>query len=442
MYSDYALHEHMQSGLRTLFGGAAANARMASSVMKFWGVSDAHREFEAAATMLSRSFRHYPKPNFNLPTTNIDGTAVQVREQTVLTKPYGDLVHFQRDTDRSDPKLLIVAPMSGHHATLLRGTVEAMLPHHEVYITDWANARDVPRSQGDFGLDDYVDYVRSYLTALGPNTHVLAVCQPTVPVLAASALMAAADDPNQPLSLTVMGGPIDTRAAPTKVTEVAHKHSLSWFKQMALSEVPGCYAGAGQIVYPSYKQIANFVMMNPDRHVRSHWDLYDHLRRGNAESASKLIGFYDEYLVGPDMSGRYFIDTVDQVFKRQTLAKGEMSIHNQRVDLSAMRHMALLTVEGERDDISAPGQTVAAHNLCNNIAQERHFAHLQPKVGHYGIFEGRAWREEISPRVAAFIRKTGVDNGLKYSEIPVNTRLIPPNLWRSGEAVNHPVPTH
>lgn len=441
MFADYAIQDATSQSMRFMFGAAAIGTQFTGNLMRSAGFGLAHREFEAASRFLERSARTYEKPAFNLPVTRIGDSIAPVTETIVMKKPYGDLLHFERAVDRDDPKTLIVAPMSGHYATLLRGTVEALLPHHDVYITDWGNARDVPLSEGDFGLDDYVDYVRSFLTRLGPDTHVVAVCQPTVPVLAASALMAAANDPNTPISLTVMGGPIDTRAAPTEVTRFADRHSLDWFKRAALSDVPLGYAGAGQVVYPGFKQLTGFMMMNPDRHVRSHKDMFNHLRQGDDESAAKIMEFYDEYLAVQDMSGRFYIDTVDHVFKRQSLARGEMIIQNQRVDLSALRHTALLTVEGERDDISAPGQTIAAHFLCNNISPEQHFQHLQPKVGHYGIFEGRAWREEISPRVAAFIRKTGVDNGLKYSEIPPNTRLMPPNLWQADAGINHPAPT-
>lgn len=425
MFADYAIQDNMSRTIRFAFGAATMGAQIGSNMMRQFGMAHAQREFSATAKLLERSARSYDKPSFNLPIANIDGRLVQVHEDVALAKPYGDLLHFRRDTDRTDPKTLVVAPMSGHYATLLRGTVEALLPHHDVYITDWGNARDVPRSKGDFGLDDYVDYVRGFLTHIGPGTHVVAVCQPTVPVLAATALMAAAHDPHQPASLTLMGGPIDTRAAPTEVTRFADKHSLDWFRSAALSDVPLGYAGAGQIVYPGYKQLTGFMMMNPDRHVRSHEKMFEHLRQGDDESAAKIMEFYDEYLAVQDLSGRFYMETIDNVFKRQTLARGEMIVHNQRVDLSAIRHTAIFTVEGERDDISAPGQTVSAHKLCNNISPSQRFAHIQPKVGHYGIFEGRAWREEISPLVSAFIRKTGVDNGLKYSEISRDTRPMP-----------------
>lgn len=428
MYADYTLHDNMSRTMRLMFGAATMSANITSHVMRHAGLSHAQKEFSAAARFLERSARHYEKPAFNLPMTRIGDRFVSVTEEAVVQKPYGDLLHFKRDTDRSDPTLLVVAPMSGHYATLLRGTVEALLPHHDVYITDWANARDVPVSKGDFGLDDYVEYVRGFLTHLGPNTHVVAVCQPTVPVLAATALMASANDPHQPASLTLMGGPIDTRAAPTEVTRFADKHSLDWFRNAALSDVPFGYAGFGQTVYPGYKQLTGFMMMNPDRHVRSHEKMFEHLRQGDDESAAKIMEFYDEYLAVKDLSGRFYMDTIDHVFKRQTLARGEMIIQNQRVDLSAIRHTAIFTVEGERDDISAPGQTASAHKLCNNISRSQRFGHIQPKVGHYGIFEGRAWREEISPLVSAFIRKTGVDNGLKYSEIPGDTRPMPSNF--------------
>lgn len=427
MMLDYALQDQMQRGLRIFFGMASGNMSAAARVMSSLGLEQAGNEFAAASTLFNRTCRSYDKPAFNLPDTQIGNKVVPVTERVVSHRPYGDLVHFERQTDRKDPTTLLVTPMSGHYATLLRGTVEALLPHHNLYVTDWANARDVGRAHGDFGLDSYTDYIRSHLQQLGPHTHVIAVCQPTVPVLAAVALMAKAGDPNQPLSMTLMGGPIDTRAAPTEVTKFAEKHSMDWFKSAALSEVPAGYKGVGQTVYPGFKQLTGFMMMNPERHVRSHWDMFNHLRQGDRESAERIKAFYDEYLAVQDLSGRFYIETVDQVFKRHSLPKGEMVIENHRVNLAAIQNTALFTVEGERDDISAPGQTIAAHRLCHNIPPDRRFEHLQSKVGHYGIFEGHYWREEICPRVAAFIRNTGMDNGLKYSKNPVNTRLIPPN---------------
>lgn len=424
-FADYAVHDEVQRTLRGIFWAASANTRLAGNVLKMFGLTGAQREFEAVSDIFDRSSHTYEKPSFNLPTTRIGNRDVPVSEHVVLHQPYGDLVHFERDTSRNDPKTLLVTPMSGHYATLLRSTVEGLLPHHDLYITDWANARDVPKAEGDFGLDTYVEYIRGHLQHLGPNTHVVAVCQPTVPVLAATSLMAAAKDPNQPISLTLMGGPLDTRAAPTEVTRFAEGHSLQWFKDNALSKVPCGYAGAGQSVYPGFKQLTGFMMMNPDKHVQSHLDMFNHLRRGDRQSAQKIAEFYDEYLAVQDLAGRFYIETIDQVFKRHLLPKGEMIIGNHKVDPSAIRGTALLTIEGELDDISAPGQTIAAHRMCNNISPKQHFNHLQRGVGHYGIFAGRAWKEEIRRFLTALAHHAGVDNGLKYSPIQGDTRSMP-----------------
>ncbi|PZO88313.1 MAG: polyhydroxyalkanoate depolymerase [Micavibrio aeruginosavorus] len=428
MFADYAIHDWNERNLRTIFGMAAAGLGGLELNSGIAGLSSLKKEFGAARHMMGRIAATYSKPAFNLPYTAIHGVKVAVSEQTVWSAPYCNLVNFKRDTDRNDPKVLLAAPLSGHYATLLRGTVEALLPSHDVYVTDWVNARDVQPKAGKFGLDDYVSYIKDMLRHMGAGAHVIAVCQPTVPVLAAVSQMAADDEAFQPLSMTLMGGPIDTGAAPTEVTKLAETRPLQWFKDNALSVVPGGYAAAGMTVYPGYKQLTGFMMMNAERHVQSHWDMFSHLRQGDQESAGKIAAFYDEYLAVMDIPADFYIETVEQVFQKRSLAKGEMIIGNQKVSPSAIRNTALLTVEGEKDDISAPGQTEAAHTLCNNISSSRKFHHLQRGCGHYGIFEGRRWRDEICPRVTGFIRQAGVDNGLKYSEIPGNTRLLPSNF--------------
>lgn len=442
-FMDYALHRQMEIVNGIGSNSAAAMCSIASAGLRLWGQGQLSQEFSAAATMLRRAGMTFDKPAFNLPTTRIGDESVSVREEVSLSKPYGNLLHFKRDTNRNDPKVLLVAPMSGHYATLLRGTVEALLPHHDVYITDWTNARDVDPRHGDFGLDTYAQYVEEFLDHLGADTHVIAVCQPTVPVLAAISQMAERKSPNQPLSMTLMGGPIDTRAAPTEVTKLGEAKSLSWFREHALSVVPAGFAAAGEPVYPGFKQLTGFLMMNPDRHQKSHREMFDHLRAGDKESAEKIATFYDEYLAVMDIPARFYMETIDQVFQRQLLAKGEMVLNGQAVNPGHIQRTALMTVEGGRDDIAAPGQTAAAHALCSGLTAGKHFHHLEEQSGHYGIFEGRRWRENIMPRLTSFIRQTGVDNRLKYDEIPANTRSIPPILWAfSGAKVNDPFAPH
>jgi len=440
MLIDYAIHDAYQLGLKTYFGGAAMGYDTLSAQARMMGMDDLGRKFSASATMLGRGVKSYGKPAFNIPATKIDGVEIDVREDVVLRKSFCNLLHFARDTDRNDPKVLLVAPLSGHYATLLRGTVEALLPHHDVYITDWINARDVHAREGRFGLADYASYVVDMLDHLGPDTHVMAVCQPTVPVLAAVSLMAQNNHRAQPLSMTLMGGPVDVRAAPTSVVKFGEDHSMDYFRHNVMTMVPLPYKGFTRIVHPGFKQLTGFWMMNPERHQDSHRDMFNHLRQGDSESADRIGAFYDEYLSVMDLPGEFYLDTIEMVFQRASLAKGEMLLGNQHVDPTYIKKTAILTIEGEKDDISAPGQTVAAHKLVNGLPPEKHFHHLQAGSGHYGIFEGRRWRSEICPRVTHFIRAQAVDNGLKYSEISGDTGLIPPNLWASSGALTTPAP--
>jgi poly(3-hydroxybutyrate) depolymerase len=369
------------------------------------GKSEMGRLIGATAEMIERGTRRFGKPKFGLSEAMIAGEAVAVTETIALRKPFCELRHFERATDRDDPRVLIVAPISGHHATLLRGTVAALLPHHDCYITDWIDAKLAPLSAGRFGLDDYVDYVVDFLRFLGPNTHVLAVCQPAVPVMAAVSLMASADDPAQPLTMTLMGGPIDSRAAPTAVTKLAEGHPLSWFERSVIDTVPFTYPGAGRRVYPGFIQLTGFMQMNLDRHVNAHIKLFRHLIRGDGENAGATTKFYDEYLAVMDLSAEFYLETVETVFQKHLLPKGEMTVHGERVEPAAIRKTALLTVEGELDDISAPGQTIAAHALCSGLRADQKFNLFQKGVGHYGIFNGRRWREEIMPVLRHWIRQ-------------------------------------
>lgn len=445
----YHFHDMWKAGLRHYFNSMAAATNINAQIIRHAAQNTAlpavtrqlARDMEASAAVMERMGRHYPKPSFNLPQTRIAGKTVAVREDIVADKPYCTLKRFARDTARNDPKILIVAPMSGHYATLLRGTVEALLPHNDVYITDWKDARDVPLKDGSFGLDDYIDYVRDMVRELGPDTHILAVCQPTVPVMAAVATLAAEKDAVKPLSMTLMGGPIDTRAAPTSVTAYADKHPIEWFRDNVTMTVPPWYKGAGQKVYPGFMQLAGFMMMNPDKHYKSHMDLFRHLRQGDGESAAKITEFYDEYLAVCDLPARFYLETVDHVFKKQSLANGTLTWRGRKVDPALITETALFTVEGALDDIAAPGQTLAAHGLLGGLDRARHFHYVQDGAGHYGIFNGRRWRDEIAPRIEAFVRKEGFEKGLVYDDIhdekgAKKAIKIPPP-WDGKTAPNH-----
>jgi poly(3-hydroxybutyrate) depolymerase len=366
--------------------------------------------FRAAAAwfeLFDRATQRRTKPAFGLASTEISGRRIAVREQVLADKPFCRLLHFARDLDvrRNDPRVLVVAPMSGHHATLLRGTVETLLPAHEVIITDWADARMVPLSAGNFDLADYIDYIIDFLRLLGPQTHVLAVCQPSPPVLAATALLAAAGDPATPKSLTLMGGPVDTRVSPTAVNFVGASQSLEWFERKVIDLVPPHYPGAMRRVYPGFLQLGGFMSMNPDRHVQSHIEFFHHLVVGDGESAAAHRRFYDEYLSAMDLSADFYLDTLRHVFQEHSLPRGRFRHRGEKVDPSAIRRTALMTIEGELDDISGLGQTRAAHDLCRSIpaARRRHLE--QAGVGHYGIFNGRKWRQSIYPAWADFVRR-------------------------------------
>ena len=366
------------------------------------------RSITAGVELFERSTRRYGKPEFDLPTTLIDGKPVAVEEHVVWRKPFCSLLHFKRDLPKNrkpDPKLLIVAPMSGHYATLLRGTVEAMLPDHEVFITDWTDARMVPMSEGTFDLDGYVDYVIEMLHHLGESTHVMAVCQPSVPVLAAVSIMEEDGDPNAPATMTLMGGPIDTRIKPTVVNNLAEDKGTDWFRRNVIMRVPFPHPGFMRSVYPGFLQLTGFMSMNLDRHVTAHHDLFRHLIEGDGDSADKHRDFYDEYLAVMDLTAEFYLQTVETVFVRHSLPKGEMTYRGRLVRPELIRNTALLTVEGENDDISGVGQTAAAHRLCSGLPKAKKTHYLQPKVGHYGVFNGSRFRAEIAPRIARFARK-------------------------------------
>lgn len=365
------------------------------------------RSVAGAAELFERTTRRYAKPEFGITETRVDFVRVPVKEKTVWSKPFCNLIHFERKLSadrRPDPKILIVAPMSGHYATLLRGTVETFLPSAEVFITDWTDARMVPLADGPFDLDDYVDYVIDMLRWLGPDTHVIAVCQPSVPVLSAVSVMEARGDEAAPATMTLMGGPIDTRRNPTAVNLLAEEKGTDWFRDSVITTVPWPHPGFGRPVYPGFLQLSGFMSMNLDRHLIAHKDFFMHLVKDDGDSAEKHREFYDEYLAVMDLTAEFYLQTVETVFVRHALPKGEMTHRGELVDPSAVRNVALLTVEGENDDISGLGQTKAAHDLCVNIPDRMRAHHMQPKVGHYGVFNGSRFRADIAPRILDFIR--------------------------------------
>ena len=364
------------------------------------------RGMAAAAELFERTTRRYGKPAWDIDHTTTHGERVAVTDRVVWERPFCQLRHFEKaagHNGRDQPRLLMVAPLSGHYATLLRGTVTAMLPDHDVYVTDWVDARMVPVSDGSFDLDDYIDYLISMLHVIGPGAHVMAVCQPSVPVVAATAIMEARGEAYLPASMILMGGPIDTRINPTSVNSLAEQRDLDWFRQNVIMKVPFPHPGFMRDVYPGFLQLSGFMSMNLDRHVEAHRDLFRHLVEGDGDSADKHRDFYDEYLAVMDMTAEFYLQTVDTVFIRHALPRGEMTHRGEPVDPAAIRSVAMLTVEGENDDISGVGQTQAAHAVLTGIPAAMRAHHLQPKVGHFGVFNGSRFRAEVAPRIADFI---------------------------------------
>lgn len=408
----YQLHELQRKVLNPLSLWAQASSELFSSPYSPFAYTPFARRMAAGYELLHRLGKQYEKPQFDLPTTSIDGTEVSVAEEIALGKPFCRLLHFKRlAPDRlarrkPDPKVLIVAPLSGHHATLLRDTVRAMLPEHDVWITDWIDARLVPLSQGAFHLDDYIDYVTEFIRLVG-DVHVISVCQPTVPVLAAVSLMATNKDPALPRSMTMMGGPIDPSRNPTTVNTLAMKKSHSWFENHVIFKVPTSYPGYLRRVYPGFLQHTGFVAMNPDRHLNSHWDFYLDLIKGDDEDAEAHRRFYDEYNAVIDLPAEYYLDTIRIVFQEHRLPSGTWFVRGTRVAPEDIRTVRLFTIEGELDDISGSGQTQAAHDLCTGIAKSRRQHLTAMGAGHYGIFSGRRWREKIYPQIRDFIRADG-----------------------------------
>jgi poly(3-hydroxybutyrate) depolymerase len=407
----YNLHEFNRALLSPATHLAHAGALMFSSPGSWLSLLPGAAPVAAGYELLYRIGKTYEKPSFGIESVEIRGAKVPVVEQTVLTKPFCRLLRFKRYSDqpevvaslKRDPVVLVVAPLSGHHATLLRDAVRTLLPSHKVYVTDWTDARTVPLDKGPFTLEDYVAYLREFIRLIGvERLHVMSVCQATVPTLAAVALAAAAGEP-QPRSLVMMGGPIDTRRSPTQVNQLATLKSLSWFDSHLLHEVPALYPGRGRRVYPGFLQHASFMAMNPVRHMSSHWDFYQHLVRGDLSDAEEHRRFYDEYNAVLDLAAEYYLDCIRIVFQQHLLPRGLWNVAGQRVAPEAVTGPSLLTIEGELDDISGLGQTQAAHELCTGIPAERKRHLTVAGAGHYGIFSGRRWRQIVYPQVAEFI---------------------------------------
>lgn len=403
----YTINEMQRQWLGGASLLAGATSRALQNPLNPWAQFGALPVMAHALDVFAHSTETRGKPAFGLDTTEIDGETVAVTEEIVDRKPFGQLKRFAREGREGDPKLLIVAPMSGHFATLLRGTVERMLPGHDVHITDWRDAKNVSLEEGGFDLDDYIDYVIDWLEVMGPGAHVLAVCQPSVPVYAAAALMNADDHPATPATLTLMGGPIDTREAPTAVNLTAQDRPFSWFEQTVIATVPSGFPGAGRKVYPGFLQLAGFMSMNLGNHLTSHWEMFKHLVAGDESGADLTKSFYDEYRSVADMAAEFYLQTIDVVFQRHALPKGEMTHRGRRVDPAAITKTALLAVEGERDDISGLGQTRAALTIATGLAEDRKRYLMAEGAGHYGIFNGSRWRDRIAPEVERFIRAFG-----------------------------------
>ncbi|ATQ44740.1 polyhydroxyalkanoate depolymerase [Caulobacter mirabilis] len=413
----YALHE------ATYY--AASPMRAAARLARDWWSSPLNparetmvgRSLYAGADLYANVTRRYGKPDWHIDEIQVNGHPVRVRPTTVWESPWCRLVQFDRDMADMrnagrltlDPAVLIVAPMSGHYATLLRGTVEAFAPDHAVFITDWKNARDVPMLEGRFDFNDYIDHIQQMLRAMGHRAHVVAVCQPGPPVLAAAALMAQDQDPRRPRTMTFMGSPIDARLSPTVTNKLAEERPFTWFQSNMIYTVPPPYPGVGRRVYPGFVQLASFMSMNLERHQNAHKRYFQHLVSGDGDSADKHLAFYDEYLAVMDLTEEFYLQTIDLVFQSYALPKGELEHRGRLVDPAAITDIGLMTVEGELDDISGIGQTQAAHDLCPNIPADLKLDYIQQGVGHYGVFNGRRFREEIFPKVADFIRRCDPD---------------------------------
>lgn len=400
LYYAYQLQSDLMKPVRAM---ADAAANLLTGPLAGQIDSPTLRNLAAAFEMVSRAGLTHARPPFGIDSVRVGDEDVPVTEEAAFTTPFGTLLRFRKASNAVQPRVLVVAPLSGHFATLLRNTVAVLLPEHDVYITDWHNARDVGVEHGRFGFDEYVDHVIRFLEELGPGAHLVSVCQPCAHAFAAVAVMAQTDNPAQPASMTLMAGPIDTRINPTTVNELATTHSIDWFERNLISRVPRGFPGAGRRVYPGFVQLNAFMSMNPKRHVDTHIDLFGHLAKGDLERAETTKTFYDEYFAVLDLTAEFYLETVNLVFQRHVLPKGELTWHGELVEPAAIRKTALLTVEGERDDICSVGQTLAAQDLCTGIRPYKKRHHLQAGVGHYGVFSGSRWAGQIYPIVRNMI---------------------------------------
>jgi polyhydroxyalkanoate depolymerase len=397
-YADLALPVRGMAALTALMMRAQLFGPLAPP---WWG------SVAAAWEMVARTGLTHHRPPYGIDRVTVGGQEIAVREEIAARTPFATLLRFRKDLDTSQPRVLLVAPMSGHFATLLRGTVRTMLPEHDVYITDWHNARDVPLEHGSFGLDDFVDHVIRFLEAMGPESHVVAVCQPCVAVLGAVAVMAEGRHPALPRSMTLMAGPIDARVSPTKVNELATSRPIEWFRRHLIDRVPWQYPGAMRPVYPGFVQLAAFMSMNIGRHLTAHAQMHEHMARGDLEKARATRAFYEEYFAVTDLPAEFYLETVQKVFQEHALPLGRLEWRGRRIDPRAIRRTALFTVEGEKDDICAVGQTVAAQDLCTGLRPYMRRHHVQIGAGHYGVFNGARWQSEIYPQLRSVIHASG-----------------------------------
>ncbi|MCI5049331.1 MAG: polyhydroxyalkanoate depolymerase [Rickettsiales bacterium] len=406
----YSLHEMQTAGMTPLRMMANATKHIFSNPLSPLSYTDYGRHVAAASELVERITKKYPKPEFGIKKVEAEGKRIDVEVETLIAKPFCNLLHFKRTHNGKEyngdgSKLLVVAPMSGHHATLLRGTVQALIPHHDVYITDWLDAREVAVGAGKFDLNDYIDYLIEFIHHLGPNLHTMAVCQPSVPLYAAVAVLNEKKDKCAPKTMTLMGGPVDTRKAPTEVNRLAKERSLNWFESHVITRVPINYPGFMRRVYPGFLQLTGFMSMNMDRHIESHINLFKHLIEGDGESAAAHRKFYNEYLSVCDLPADFYLQTIVDVFKKHALPKGEFKHHGELVKPEAINKTAILAVEGELDDISGVGQTKASLDISTGLAKGKKKYHLQKNVGHYGIFNGRRYREHVRPVITDWIKK-------------------------------------
>lgn len=399
MYQAYQNHMDLTAPWRT----GAAQALKYLNLLPAGPSNKVFGRLAAALELVSRTALTYVRPEFAIGPVQVGNSVVDVVEEVVFSTPFGSLLHFKKEGSPLQPKLLLVAPMSGHFATLLRGTVATLLQDHDVYITDWHNPRDIPLSAGRFGLDDYTEHLIIFMNELGPRSHMVAICQPSVSALAAAAIMSEDDHPARPASLTLMAGPIDTRIAPTKVNDFAKSKPLKWFEDNLINYVPLQCKGAFRKVYPGFIQLTAFVSMNLERHIKSHVDLANHLAKGETDKAEIIKTFYDEYFAVMDLTAEFYIETIRDVFQEHLLPQGKMMHKGRPVNPGAIRRMGLMTVEGEKDDICSIGQTLAAQDLCTGVRAYRKVHHMQAGVGHYGVFSGRRWNNEIYPLLRDFV---------------------------------------